>query len=582
MRSTFQLTAAVSIFLYCYLVLGALVVVGKEIEEVKSSANPQGKTLPALRLVDATGSSGISFIHDDGSNGKNYLPEFMGAGVASLDYDNDGWIDCYFLNGCPLPRQARRNVGNALFRNLRNLEFSDVSTTTICNDAGYGLGVAAADYNNDGFVDLYISNFGANSLLRNNGDGTFTDETLHAGVQDGEKFGAGVLFLDVDGDGNTDLFCANYVAFDFDRHAQLAPQSFPFPPGPKDFPAVEDSLFLSNGDGTFSDVSQGSGIASVVGPSMGAVACDFNDDGNQDIFVCCDGAPNHLFQGMGDGRFEENSVLTGVAYDGRGIANGSMGVEVADLNADNIEDLFITDYSQQYPMLFMSIGGSGFDDQSRRWQVGREVLPHVNWGAGLVDFDHDGDRDLFICNGHFLKNVHKANPSTNFRVPNTVLANEGGRGFSAIPGAIQGHSAEQSSRGAAFDDFDNDGDIDVVILNCNAAAQVLCNQTQAVGNWAKIKLISTTGNRDAIGARVTVETENAKQAAWVHSGRSYQSHFGGTLHFGLGKSTRIRRLTVRWPCGQEDVLSDVATGKMIVVIQSVHPEKLRDSAEHTR
>lgn len=524
-----------------------------------------------LVLVDVTSQSGIDFVHRDGSQGKEYLFELMGAGLATLDFDGDGNFDSYFLNGQTMPSSgdASPTPGNALFRNLGHMHFTECSHASRADFHGYGLGVTVGDYNSDGFPDLYISNFGQNALLQNCGDGTFLNVADIASVTDGNKFGAGVAFLDLEGDGDLDLFSANYVDFTFERHAVLAPQAFPFPPGPKDFPPLTDSLFLNNGDGTFSDISVDSGIASVRGPSMGVICGDFDNDGDTDIFVCCDGAPNHYFRNEGMGRFVEQGVLVGVAYDAMGQANGSMGVDAMDLNGDHVDDLLITDYANQLPMLFLSLGPQGYSDDTRRSQAGREVLPHVNWGVGLIDFDNDVDGDIFLCNGHFLKRAREINPQTDFRVANTLLENMGNCRFtSRTESGLQGQSI-QSSRGAAFDDLDNDGDVDVVILNCADAASVLENRSLSKSNhWMQMELIGRNCNRDALGARVTIQFGDTETIAEVRSGRGYQSHFGSRLHFGLGDATSIEQLTISWPDGSRQQFLDVAADQLLRVVQA--------------
>lgn len=514
----------------------------------------QGQESPSaghsIRFQDRTQDSGIDFEHDDGS-GKQYLFELMPAGMATLDFDRDGTLDCYLLNGGSPTKKNEPKSRNGLYRGLGQLRWTDVSRTSGTDDSGFGLGVTAADYDQDGFTDIYISNFGGNCLLHNNGDGTFSDITSETAVGDGQRFGAGVAFLDVDGDHDLDLYCAAYVDFQFERHAEIAPRSYPFPPGPKDFAAIPDTLFLNNGNGTFSDWSAESGIASVAGPSMGIICGDFDDDGDTDVFVCCDGAPDHLFRNQGDGRFEEDGVLSGVAYNQAGIANGSMGVDAADLNDDGIGDLFVTDYSGQVPMLFLSSPGGFYSDQATRSKAGKSVLPHVNWGAAWGDFELDGDFDLLILNGHFLTDPEATGSRTSFDVPNTLLEQVAPLRFSdttAFSG--DGLVASASSRACVVEDFDLDGDLDALILNCGAKAQLLENTSALKGKSLALELIGTASNRDAVGAKVKVTAGNRSWHAEVRSGRGYQSHFGSRLHFGLGTATP-KEVEIRWPSGRQ-------------------------------
>jgi len=503
-----------------------------------------------ISFVDITEASGIIYRHQDGGTGQRFLPEHMGAGLASFDADGDGLLDIYFLNGASLPDlKPSAELSNRFFRNRDGRIFDDCTVAAGLTELSYGLGVTAGDYDNDGFQDLYISNFGPNRLFHNNGDGTFRDITDESGVGDGDKFGAGATFLDIDRDGDLEIFVGNYVSFDFERHYLLAPKAFPYSPGPRDYPALADTLFLNNGDGTFCDISHSSGIDSVAGPSMGVVSADFDGDNDVDIFVACDGEANLLYINDGSGKFSEEGILAGLALDSRGNANGSMGVDVADINGDGLLDLLVTNYSDQLLELFLNQSPGGvFEESSRQTQIGTEALPHVNWGVGLVDFDCDGDKDAFICNGHLLENAKEVESRTDFGVRNTVMENLANKTFRSVsdragPALLQA----RSSRGAAFDDFNLDGLVDVVILNSDSFAQVLQNTTGGENNWLVIELVGTSDNRDAIGAKVWLYTGNHVQFAEKVNGRGYQSHYGAALHFGLGQSMRVDQIEIQWP-----------------------------------
>ena len=527
-----------------------------------------------IRFEDATKASGLEFRHEDGSSGKNFLVELVGAGAATIDADNDGWLDVYLLNGSALPGATLDQIPtDRLFRNRQDGSFQDVTLEAGCVDKNYGLGVTVGDFNNDGLEDICITNFGEDVLLRNNGDGTFSDVTLQAGIDDGNRFGAGVIFMDIDNDNDLDLFSANYVKFDFERHERLAPKAFPYSPGPKDFPPDSDSLFLNNGDGTFTDVSGKSGISSVAGPSMGCIAGDFDSDGDWDIFVCCDGAPNLLYRNNGHGVFTEEALQLGVAYDLKGAANGSMGVDAADLDGDGLDDLIITDYSDQLMMHFRSLGGGLFEDVARVSKIGSEVLPHVKWGIGLADFDRDGDRDAFICNGHLLENAKELDPRTDYGVANCVMMNIGKGTFRSVTSS-SGDALKQiaSSRGAVMDDLDNDGDIDVAILNCDAISQYLRNITVTTNPWISLDLRGRKANRSAIGARVTVDAGGKKQVSEVRSGRGYQSHYGSRLHFGWKNNESFADITIQWPTGELQMLKGVRPNQILTIVQDVAQE----------
>jgi hypothetical protein len=414
---------------------------------------------------------------------------------------------------------------------------------------------------------LYVSNLGPNVLYRNNGDGTFTDVTDEAAVGRGDKFGAGVGFLDTSNDGSLDLFAANYVAFSYQRHAQLSPTAFPFPPGPQDYPPLSGNLFRSNSDGSFADMSQSSG-ASLAGPGMGLICGDFDDDGDADIFVCNDAAANFLFVNDGGGKYQERAVVAGVAFDLHGNPNGNMGVDCGDYDNDGLIDMFVTNYSGQLPVLYRNAGRGFFDDATRQSQAGTTSFPHVKWGTALVDFDNDGDRDLFIANGHFLVNIRKTDDRTDYKVANMLYLNQDRRSFAdASDRSGSGLAVVESSRGAAFDDLDNDGDIDGVVLNVNALPTILDNQSPAGGHWLQVLLVGVKSNRDGVGAKVRVVSGDLTQVAEVHSGRGYQSHFGTRLHFGLGPRRSIDRVEVRWPGRGVEVFHDVPVGKLAVLIE---------------
>ncbi|MFN3193162.1 MAG: CRTAC1 family protein [Aureliella sp.] len=531
-----------------------------------------------IYFVDATEKSNLKFKHENGASGEGYLVEFMGAGVCIFDANNDGFADVYFLNGLPLPGMPLPNSNpnlqpqDHLFLNLQDGTFRESLVESRIAESGYGLGVTAADFDNDGFQDLYINNYGPNQLLRNNGDGTFSDITESVAVADGNKFGAGANFLDIDSDGDLDLFSANYVEFSFERHHKLAPSAFPYSPGPKDFPAAPDTLFLNNGDGTFSDISRSSGIAAVAGPSMGVVASDLTEDGLPDILVVCDGEPNLLYRNEGNGKFVEDALLAGLAYDLRGLPNGNMGVELGDLDGDGLQDLFVTDYAAQLPIQYRNLGLGLFSDVTRLTKAGTAVFPHVTWGIGMVDFDCDRDRDIFICVGHILENAKEIEPKTDYKVENCVMENEGNqfRDASAEAGLALKHT--ESSRGAAFEDLDNDGDVDCVILNCGAESQYLENQTVHENHWLEIRLVGVTGNRDGIGSEVLVSTGSVQQVQVVCSGRGYQSHYGTRLHFGLGNAQSVEQIEINWFGRRKQKLRNVEIDQILTIVETQDQE----------
>jgi len=518
-------------------------------------------------------SLGITFVHTDGSAGHYYIVETVTGGVAVFDYDGDLLPDIYFLNGAPLPGWSGREIPtNALYRNMGHWYFVDVTLLTGTGDPGYGLGVAAADYNNDGFIDLYVNNFGPNRLYRNNGDGTFTDVTQQAGVSAGNLLGAGAAFLDVDNDGQLDLYVANYVNFNFQNHVFHRREGYPEYAGPRDYQPVPDILYRNQGDGTFLDVSQSAGIAPHPGTGMGLVACDYDEDGDMDIFVLNDVAQNFLFRNDGKGYFEEVAILSGTAFNVYGDELGSMGVDCGDFDGDGDLDFYMTSYQGEFPVLYRNLGNGLFEDATALSGAGAGAYPYVNWGTGLIDLDNDGDLDLYIANGHLQDQIELYNQTTAYRVEDIVLANDGKGNFQRVsPGCFIGPRAVHSSWGCAFDDFDGDGKLEVVVSNSREAPTIWRNRTPGKLAWIRLILVGTQSNRSAVGAWVVVETRLRRQVAQLVSGRGYQSHWGLTLHFGLGEAKKVEKLEIRWPSGTITQLKDLPVCREIVIIEGELP-----------
>jgi len=499
--------------------------------------------------------------------------ENMTAGLALFDYNGDGRIDIYFVNGAPLPgADADATRRNALYRNDGGWRFTDVTDQAGVGDAGYGLGAAAADYDNDGDQDLYLSNFGPNVLYRNNGDGTFTDVTAEAGVANGDRFGAGVAFLDIDKDGDLDLYAANYIVFSCDMHVPHTIRGVPSYRAPQDYQPDPDTLYRNNGDGTFTDVSTESGVAAHAGTGMGMIAADYDNDGDTDVFVSNDVMGNFLFENDGNGKLQEVALVMGVAYNYSGVWLSSMGVDCGDYNNDGWLDFFMTDYQGEMPALYRNSGLGYFEDATLETRAGIKAFPHVNWGTGFVDFDNDGDRDLFIACGHLQDNIELRDDTTAYMVPNILLLNTGDGKFVDISETGgDGLEVTLSSRGAAFNDLDNDGDVDAVILNSRREPTILRNESSNDHHWLQVRLQGTKTNRDGVGAHVIVTAGDLTQIDEVHSGRGYQSHYGMRLHFGLGHRDSVDRVEVRWIGGGVDVLENVAVDRLLTVTEGTSP-----------
>lgn len=543
-------------------ILLALVLGGLELR----AAEPRS----TIRLTDVTSSSGIDFVHSDGSSGRRYIVETVASGLATFDFDGDGRIDILFLNGAPLPGSATVSPAprNALYRNEGDWKFKDVTLSAGLTDSAYHLGVCVGDYDNDGKPDIYLNNFGPNILYHNNGNGTFTDVTQQAGVGIGNHVGAGACFLDMDGDGDLDLFVASYVHFTFENHQPRFINGHPAYAGPMNYPPAPSHLFRNNGNGTFTDVSAESGIASRPGTGMGIVCADYDGDGDTDIIVGNDAMGNFVWNNDGKGHFKEVGILSGLAYDRQGIGQGTMGVECGDYDNDGKLDFHMTSYQKQFALLYHNVGNGLFDDVTHLTGAGAGSYNAVEWGNGLVDFDNDGNRDLFMACGHLQDNAELWDDTATYESLNLLLANRGQGRFadvSALSG--DGMKAKFSSRGAAFDDLDNDGRVDVVILNSRQKPTLLRNESATGNHWIQVRLRGVRGNRDGVGAQIMVKAGDLSLIDEVHSGRGYQSHYGMMPHFGLGARTRVDRIEVRWIGGGTDVVLNPEIDRMIQITE---------------
>jgi len=523
----------------------------------------------AIKFTDVTEKTQITFKHTDGSSGMFYIVENVSAGLALLDYDNDGDVDIYFLNGGALKgTNYKVPPKNALYRNEGDWKFTDVTEEAGVGDTGHGLGVTAGDYDNDGDLDIYVNNWGPNILYRNNGDGTFTDVTKQAGVDNGFLVGAGANFLDIDKDGDLDLFVASYIDFSYEKNIQNKINNFPAYVGPNFYKSTPHTLYRNNGDGTFTDVSESSGISKFPSAGMGTVCCDYDNDGDTDIFVANDMEGDFLFQNDGTGKFEEVGLTANIAYDTYGDEMGSMGVSCGDYDNDGWLDFHITSYQEQAALLFRNLGDGTFEDVTRTTGAASGTIHNVTWGNCFVDFDNDGDRDIFVAVGHMQEYVEKWDDRTSYLAENVLLMNTGdGKFINVSQESGNGMKVKLSSRGAGFDDLDNDGDVDVVILNSRREPTILRNDSQSKGNWVQVRLRGTKSNRDGVGAHVRVITGELTLLDEVHSGHGYQGHYGMRLHFGLGSRKRIDRIEVRWLGGGVDVLKDIAVNQLLTITE---------------
>ena len=529
-----------------------------------------------IMFSDVTNQTGITFKHTDGSSGNLYIMETVSAGLALFDYDNDGDVDIYFLNGSGLKgAKFKTEPTNALYRNDGGFKFTDVTRQAGVGDTGYGLGIAVADYDNDGDQDIYLNNHGPNILYRNNGDGTFSDVTGRAGVSNGSRTAGGTCFLDMDKDGDLDLYVSNYIVFSYDKHVTMKMDGFDTYVGPKSYPAISDNIYRNNGNGTFTDVSKESGISKYTGAGMGMICSDYDNDGDTDIFIANDiSVGNFLFENDGTGKFEENALMAGVAYDLHGDEQGSMGVDAGDYDNDGLFDLYVTSYQGQAATLYRNLGDDMFEDVTRTTGAGTGTVASVTWGTGLVDFDNDGDRDIFVACGHLLDNIDLIDDRAPYFQPNVLLMNNGkGKFINVSEKSGDGMKVKLSSRGAGFDDLDNDGDVDVVVLNSRREPTVLRNDSNPKGHWLQVRLRGVKTNKDGVGARVKVVAGDLTLIDEVHSGRGYQGHYGNRLYFGLGRHERVDRIEVKWIGGRIDVLTNVSIDKFMTITEGADTSK---------
>jgi hypothetical protein len=543
-----------------------------------------------VRFTDVTARAGLSgAINISGSaHNKQFLVEEMGGGVALFDYDNDGWLDIFLVNGTSFDPAVRdRNPTSFLFRNNRDGTFTDITAKTGLTRSGWGQGCCVGDYDNDGFDDLFVSYFGRNVLYHNNGDGTFTDVSEKAGVAGSGRWGAGCCFLDYDRDGYLDLFVANYVNFDPEKAPRPGQAAYcnyndiPVPCGPQGFAGGTNVLYRNRGDGTFVDVSEESGIANPRGPSsmvfvgrnwrasgsygMGAVAADFDNDGWPDIYVACDSAPSLLYRNNHDRTFREVAVPAGCALDENGVALSGMGTAVADYDGDGWLDIVRTNFSEQVTTLYRNFGNGMFEDSGIRAGLGVN-RKYLGFGVGFFDFDNDGWKDLFLANGHVYAQIASRKLHVSYREPKVIYRNLGTGRFedvSAKAGPAIG--AENVARGCAFGDFDNDGDIDVILNNLDGPPSLLRNDGGSKNNSIMIKCIGTRSNRSAIGTRVKVTTAERRQIDEVMSGSSYYSQNDFRLHFGLGRATQADSIELTWPSGVKESFRDLPANHLFIL-----------------
>jgi len=537
-----------------------------------SKAPDQPQPLPG-KFTDATATLGLHFQYFASHTAKHYLPETMGAGVALFDYDNDGRLDIFLVNGAPLrdptpkgsiPQKSGPQYWNRLFHQKPDGTFVDVTEKAGLEGSGYGMGVAVGDYDNDGYEDLYVTAYGGNKLYHNNGNGTFTDVTEKAGVA-GSGWSTSAAWVDLDGDGLLDLVVLRYVQWDFDdiwcgEHKE-GYRSYCHP---DIFQPASPLVYHNDGNGHFTEVSQRIGLAKP-GKGLGIALADYDRDGHVDVFVANDSMVQFLYHNKGDGTFEEVGLLSQVAVDGDGRTYAGMGVDFADYNNDGWPDVVITDLANQRYALYQNNGDSTFTYASFSAGLARSTMQHSGWGVRFLDYDNDGWKDLLIAQGHDLETIELNYPNLHYREPMLLLRNSG-RDFGDVSrdsGAVFHES--WVARGMAIGDIDNDGRIDAVVTTNDGAAYILRNETPTQNHWLTLKLVGHKSNRDAIGAEVKLVTAKGQQFATVSTAGSYLSSSDKRVHFGLGSESVAQTIEIRWPSGILETLKDIRSDQILEV-----------------
>ncbi len=519
-----------------------------------------------VKYTDVTDASGVRFVHENGAFGKKYLPETMGSGAAFFDYDSDGWLDIFLVNSRTWPGQGKTSSPPALYRNNRDGTFSDVTRKAGLAVSFYGMGVAAADYDNDGDADLFLSGLGTDRLFRNEGNGTFRDVTASSGVNN-DGFGTSAAWLDYDRDGHLDLFVANYVEWtiETDIFCTLDGSSKSYCT-PESYPGAAPRLFRNLGTGKFQDMTEAAGLQAATNKGLGVLVFDYNMDGWQDIMLANDTVPNKLWENNGNGSFGEVGILAGVALSEDGVARGAMGIDAGDYDRSGHPSIVIGNFSNEMIALYHNEGTGFFIDEAPVAAVGPASLLTLAFGCFFFDFDLDGLLDIYSANGHVENDINAVQQQVTYRQPPHLFRNLDGKRFQEVTARMgESFAAPRVARGAAYGDYDNDGDLDLLVTTCGGAARLFRNDGGNRNHWISLKLVGTGSNRDGIGAQVRLRTEGVTQTAMHRTGGSYCSQSQLRLTFGLGASTRVDLIEIDWPSGRKQTLRDTPADRLVEI-----------------
>jgi len=516
------------------------------------------ETMPIF--VDVTKNAGLTFEHSFGDDQMSNLIESNGAGCAFFDYDGDRDLDIFFVNGAyikdlshPRGRYLAGKLTNALYRNNSDGTFTDVTEQAGLWHEGMGMACISGDYDNDGDADLFVTNWGPNVFYQNNGDGTFTEATAEAGLKN-DLWGIGSTFLDYDGDGYLDLYVGSYLEHDPEYRYFYAPEGFP---GPLAYHGQPDILYHNNGDGTFEDVTHSAGIYKPEGRAMGVSSCDIDDDGDMDIFVANDAMENYLFRNNGDGTFTDVAIETATGFGQSGEATSAMSGEFGDIDLDGFIDLVVPDMG--YGCIYKNTGAGYFEEMSAQMGMAAACGQYTSWSGNFLDYDSDGYIDLFISNGH----SQRLNSQEDL-----ILRND--RGLRLVDvSSISGNDFQEKfvGRGSAAGDYDDDGDLDILVLNLNSRPRLLRNEGGNKNNWLMIHVIGTQSNRDGIGTRIHLTAGGIRQTRWIMSASGYLSQSDFRAHFGLGKHQRVEKIELRWPTGNIQTLKDIKVNQIKTIFE---------------